>query len=238
MEDNYGSGQSFSANSYPSNASNTCQSSFIATLLTDFVADNDYNYPYNGYIFDNQIAQTFDSSEASSPPPTPDIISSFAGYPPESPLSVTTSTADSGHTYQDLCSPNYPLQSPTSSCSSISLASPSVTYDETKKQLIKDSLRLTIQSRRMAQGLNLIDHNDCSSNTNTESDTTTTDVTLSEVDTERRRRRRERNKVAATKCRNKKKLHSIKLHQVLSLWTCSTAIRSSVSLFRSVHWTL
>ena len=216
-------GQSYSTGSF---ASNVSQTNFFSSLLTDFVTETDYNYnSYQSYVYTDsgQNAQTFDSSEASSPPPTPDIISSFAAFAAESPLSssttTTTATVETTPTYQNLCSPlqtyNCPLQSPTSSCSSLSMASPSFTYDETKKQLIKDSLRLTIQSRRSAQGLDLMDACDMSSTTNTESDNTSTpDICLTEADSERRRRRRERNKVAATKCRNKKKLHSIKLHQV------------------------
>ncbi len=183
--------------------SNCSQTNFITSLFTDFETD----YYSNNLNFDSN---NFDSSEASSPPPTPDIISSFAGFSTESPLSTTPPI------YQNLCSPQYPLQSPTSSCSSMSIASPPITYHETRKKLIKDSLRLTIQSRRVAQGLDQIASNELSSHGNTESDTTSPDISLSQADSERRRRRRERNKVAATKCRNKKKLHSVQLVQVLN----------------------
>ncbi|CAG2109322.1 unnamed protein product [Medioppia subpectinata] len=204
--------------SYASGMGDESQSNFIATLLTDFVTTDgtgytdysDHRYP-SGYGYGGHTTYEA-SSEASSPPPTPDIISTFAGYTPADSPSIC-SAVHTPPTYQDLCSPMtassyHPLQSPTSSCSSMgggggggSLASPPITYHECRKQLIKDSLRLTIKSRREAQGLDLMDSSqDMSSNgNNTESDSNSPDVPLTRADTERRRRRRERNKVAATK---------------------------------------
>lgn len=76
------------------------------------------------------------------------------------------------------------------------LPSPVNTVEATKSALIKEGLKLQIRSKLQAAGVDA-----------TESllDETKIFKDLTEEDEERRRRRRERNKVAATKCRNKKK---------------------------------
>ncbi|GAB6033679.1 hypothetical protein CHUAL_013736 [Chamberlinius hualienensis] len=82
-------------------------------------------------------------------------------------------------------------------------ASPSSTpsIQATRTHLIKESLKVTIQSKRLANGQHL---------PSVETRTGFYDE-LTPEDEDRRRRRRERNKVAATKCRNKKKERTIHL---------------------------
>ena len=85
----------------------------------------------------------------------------------------------------------------------------STSFAQTKTKLIKDSLKVTIQSKRLAQGLNAIELTtdaDDSNSTNIESN-----ETLTCEDEERRRKRRERNKLAATRCRSKKKQYVCRL---------------------------
>ncbi|KAM3860968.1 cyclic AMP-dependent transcription factor ATF-3 [Diretmus argenteus] len=77
--------------------------------------------------------------------------------------------------------------------------------------LVKEELRLAIQTKRLSSGLSVDVSSDCNSSssepasghTATGRHTAKREVTFEEH--ERRKRRRERNKVAAAKCRNKKK---------------------------------
>ncbi|RWS11913.1 protein fosB-like protein [Dinothrombium tinctorium] len=78
----------------------------------------------------------------------------------------------------------------------------------TKHQLIKEGLKVTIQSKRIAMGLGQLSPEDLKAPSKEQPV-----QTISSEDEERRRRRRERNKIAATKCRNKKKFHVTKLSQ-------------------------
>ncbi|KAF8795993.1 fos-related antigen 2-like [Argiope bruennichi] len=138
---------------------------------------------------------TFDSDPDchSSAPPTPDIISgliSLTGGPSPSDLSSGS--------FGDLTSPEPDYHSASSPPSySIDVSK----VQATRTQLIKEGLKLTIQSRRMVQGLD---------NARPEYRMPPQEQ-LTPEDEDRRRRRRERNKVAATKCRNKKKERTGKL---------------------------
>lgn len=76
------------------------------------------------------------------------------------------------------------------------LPSPVNTVEATKSALIKEGLKLQIRSKLQAAGVDTPE---------SLLDETKIFKDLTEEDEERRRRRRERNKVAATKCRNKKK---------------------------------
>lgn len=133
---------------------------------------------------------TFDSDQEchSSAPPTPDVISGL--------ISLTggqyCSSEISSGSFGDLNSPEE-YQSTTSSPPACSMDVSRVRATRTK--LIKEGLKLTIQSRRMVHGLD-----------NVRSEYKMPPIEeLTTEDEDRRQRRRERNKVAATKCRNKKK---------------------------------
>ncbi|KAG0715089.1 Transforming protein v-Fos/v-Fox [Chionoecetes opilio] len=76
------------------------------------------------------------------------------------------------------------------------LPSPVSTLEATKSALIKEGLKLQIRSKLQAAGVDTPE---------SLLDETKIFKDLTEEDEQRRRRRRERNKVAATKCRNKKK---------------------------------
>ncbi|MCJ8750060.1 hypothetical protein PDJAM_G00195020 [Pangasius djambal] len=71
--------------------------------------------------------------------------------------------------------------------------------------LIKEELRYAIQNKRLSSGMSTAnsDHSGCSSDKPPELLGVKRELTVEEHD--RRKRRRERNKIAAAKCRNKKK---------------------------------
>ncbi|XP_054713256.1 cyclic AMP-dependent transcription factor ATF-3-like [Uloborus diversus] len=122
----------------------------------------------------------------SSAPPTPDVISGL--------ISLTGGSCPSeisSGSFGDLTSPEdyHSTSSPPSYPVDVS------SVKATRSKLIKEGLKLTIQSRRIIHGLD----NVRSEYRQPQQEELTTE------DEERRRRRRERNKVAATKCRNKKK---------------------------------
>lgn len=76
--------------------------------------------------------------------------------------------------------------------------------------LVKEELRLTIQSKRLSHGLSADVSSDASSSSEQLTEHLRTSKgsgkrELNPEEMERRRRRRERNKIAAAKCRNKKK---------------------------------
>ncbi|KAM4633037.1 cyclic AMP-dependent transcription factor ATF-3 [Polymixia lowei] len=72
--------------------------------------------------------------------------------------------------------------------------------------LVKEELRLSIQSRRLSNGLSADMSSDCASSSSDRApEHTGTRRELTGEEHERRKRRRERNKIAAAKCRNKKK---------------------------------
>ncbi|XP_035223604.1 activating transcription factor 3-like [Stegodyphus dumicola] len=139
---------------------------------------------------------SFDSDPdcQSSAPPTPDVISgiiSLTGGPCPSEISSGS--------FGDLTSPEeyHSTSSPPSYPVDVSRV------QATRSKLIKEGLKLTIQSRRMVHGLD---------NIRPEYKPPQREE-LTKEDEERRRRRRERNKVAATKCRNKKKERTGRLAQ-------------------------
>uniref|UniRef100_A0A4W5NY11 Activating transcription factor 3 n=1 Tax=Hucho hucho TaxID=62062 RepID=A0A4W5NY11_9TELE len=72
--------------------------------------------------------------------------------------------------------------------------------------LVKEELRYAIQHRRLSNGLSTDIMSDCaSSSSDRPSEATSVKRQATPEESERRKRRRERNKVAAAKCRNKKK---------------------------------
>ncbi|XP_023227397.1 activating transcription factor 3-like [Centruroides vittatus] len=122
--------------------------------------------------------------ERASSPQTTEILSSI--------MTWATSSMPSSYSQNDYYSDQSPL---TPSPQPMTPPTPTSSVQATRSYLIKEGLKLTIQSKRMALGLDQI-RPEFSSNTNNE---------LTPEDEERRLRRRERNKLAATKCRNKKK---------------------------------
>lgn len=100
---------------------------------------------------------------------------------------------------------------------STSATSAVTTFAETKSKLIKESLKITIQCKRRGKGLDVIelDDDDTLSGGNANDH-------LSMEDEERRRRRRERNKIAAERCRRKKKERVYRLHAEASALQAST----------------
>ncbi|XP_047099161.1 activating transcription factor 3 [Schistocerca piceifrons] len=80
-------------------------------------------------------------------------------------------------------------------------------------QLIKDSLKMTIQKKREATGSALLDDGAYGPERGPKAAKREGDDELTPEDEERRRRRRERNKIAATKCRLKKRERTVNLVQ-------------------------
>ncbi|XP_010880899.1 cyclic AMP-dependent transcription factor ATF-3 [Esox lucius] len=72
--------------------------------------------------------------------------------------------------------------------------------------LVKEELRYAIQNKRLSNGLSTDIMSDCaSSSSDRTSEAPSVKRETTPEESERRKRRRERNKVAAAKCRNKKK---------------------------------
>lgn len=123
--------------------------------------------------------------ERASSPHTTEILSNL--------MTWATSSMPSNYPQNDYYSDQSPL---TPSPQPMTPPTPTTSsVQATRSFLIKEGLKLTIQTKRMALGLGQIrpEFNCISSNE------------LTAEDEERRLRRRERNKLAATKCRNKKK---------------------------------
>ncbi|XP_061098890.1 cyclic AMP-dependent transcription factor ATF-3 [Conger conger] len=70
--------------------------------------------------------------------------------------------------------------------------------------LVKEELRFAIQNKRLSNGLSTV-MSDCISSSSDRSTEPPLKKEVTTADTDRRKRRRERNKIAAAKCRNKKK---------------------------------
>ncbi|KAG8197846.1 hypothetical protein JTE90_020123 [Oedothorax gibbosus] len=147
-----------------------------------------------------------------SAPPTPDIISGLISLGGPSPEDMS-----SGGSFGDMMSSPEDYHS-TSSPPSYSMDVSRV--QATRSKLIKEGLKLTIQSRRMVHGLD---------NVRPEYRQPLQEE-LTQEDEERRRRRRERNKVAATKCRNKKKERTGKLaEESETLETNNNALKTEIN---------
>lgn len=210
---------------YQQNDCSYSQSQVVNSFLNDFM-DNNNNFNCLNQKFDSDVFfKPLDTGN--SPPPTPDIITTFSNvvYPYQD--NTSSYSEPSPLVYQNMSSPPmYSEQSPSSislsspssaststSGTSFSLTTPSpLTVDETKTKLIKESLRLTIQNRRAAMGFD--DFCDLSNGSPAPKELSDSEPLLTIEDEERRKRRKERNKVAAAKCRNKKKQHSVHLVQV------------------------
>ncbi|XP_057377187.1 activating transcription factor 3-like isoform X2 [Daphnia carinata] len=112
-----------------------------------------------------------------------------ASTPGDGPSSPGEHASSSFSSFSSLCSsPATPSTPPAGGPPSI---------QNTRTYLIKEGLKLTIQSKRLASGRGSLE-SDQHGHLPLKDELTTEDE-------ERRRRRRERNKVAATKCRNRKK---------------------------------
>ncbi|KAG7460946.1 hypothetical protein MATL_G00204290 [Megalops atlanticus] len=70
--------------------------------------------------------------------------------------------------------------------------------------LVKEELRFAIQNKRLSNGLSSV-MSDCTSSTSERPTNLPVKREITPEENERRKRRRERNKIAAAKCRNKKK---------------------------------
>lgn len=70
--------------------------------------------------------------------------------------------------------------------------------------LVKEELRFAIQNKRLSNGLSAV-MSDCLSSSSERSTEPPVKKEATPEESERRKRRRERNKIAAAKCRNKKK---------------------------------
>lgn len=153
--------------------------------------------------------------ECTTTPRTPEILNLLSGAPFDNAATLH-SAHPPGLTQQlrSACaastpgdgpsSPGEPASSFSSSFSS-SPATPSTptvgppSIQNTRTYLIKEGLKLTIQSKRLASGRTSLQTQHLHVPFKDEMGQLTTE------DEDRRRRRRERNKVAATKCRNRKK---------------------------------
>ncbi|XP_013793890.2 cyclic AMP-dependent transcription factor ATF-3-like [Limulus polyphemus] len=137
-----------------------------------------------------------DSQKNRIRPQTPDVLSALIEMPnpPEAPTSYVLNSPP-----QSLLSPSSPS---TSSCS---IPSPTVSrppsVQATMSLLVKEGLKMTIQTKRKIQGKDqiVLEHREPSQD----------QLTLE--DKMRRMKRRERNKVAAAKCRKIKKERTYKL---------------------------
>lgn len=119
------------------------------------------------------------------------VAAGSASTPGDGPSSPGEHASSSFSSFSSLCS----------SPSSPPGANGHPSIQNTRTYLIKEGLKLTIQSKRLASGRSSLDpdqvlHSPLKDEIGHQ---------LTTEDEERRRRRRERNKVAATKCRNRKK---------------------------------
>lgn len=149
--------------------------------------------------------------ETNGPTPrTPEILNSLIAM--TNPLDNLY--GDAGHKVKNGPPTNVSTDS-NSSCSSSQLESPTAnppSVQHTCSQLIKAGLKLTIEQKRKfnQDGDDLIDLDKCKRPrkiecSESEEDKIKIEAGLTPEDEERRRRRRERNKIAATKCRLKKR---------------------------------
>ncbi|XP_028398801.1 cyclic AMP-dependent transcription factor ATF-3-like [Dendronephthya gigantea] len=84
------------------------------------------------------------------------------------------------------------------------VSAPEVELEETAEIPVKLGLRFAIESRRFANGLDIPE---------IETKPVKTEVDLTDEQAEKRKMRRERNKIAASKCRLKRKAQASKLEQ-------------------------
>lgn len=145
--------------------------------------------PDSGY-WDNNSWQRLPSCEQQ---PRDAEVLRLAAVQPQAPMEIAPVPVESPMTSSTPGSMNPPPTPP----------SPTDTFCFTpvRSELIKNCLKLTIKQRREALGLGDI---------TPEYKTPTTDC-LTKEDEEKRNKRRERNKIAASKCRNRKKERTVRL---------------------------
>jgi len=150
--------------------------------------------------------------ECMTTPRTPEILNLLSGAPFDNGGSFHSARAVT-HQLRSACAASTPGDGPSSpgepassfSSFSSSPATPSTpgvgppSIQNTRTYLIKEGLKLTIQSKRFASGRASLQAQHLQLPFKDEMGQLTTE------DEDRRQRRRERNKVAATKCRNRKK---------------------------------
>ncbi|XP_013778305.1 jun dimerization protein 2-like [Limulus polyphemus] len=126
-------------------------------------------------------------------PHTPEVLTTLVDMPDPTCSYFLTSSP------QSILSPSSPSTSSCSVPSPVLSRPPSV--QATMSLLVKEGLKMAIHTRRNVQGKNqvVLEYREPHQEK------------LTEEDEMRRRRRRERNKIAATKCRNKKKERTHKL---------------------------
>lgn len=156
-------------------------------------------------------------------PRTPEILNSLMAmtHPLDPAANSATPNSTTAAAVPDLCSPS----GGSSSSSGVLSGSPSrspQSLQHTRSLLIKEGLKLTLQTKRRHTSATSVSGASASGGSGDEDD----DLSgvsgggkrrkrdqLTPEDEERRRRRRERNKVAATKCRIKKRERTVNLVQ-------------------------
>ncbi|XP_026286921.1 activating transcription factor 3 isoform X2 [Frankliniella occidentalis] len=141
-------------------------------------------------------------------PRTPEILNSLMAMSHPLDPFANSSTPNASAAVPELGSPNG--VSGSSLVGSPGRSPPSLQH--TRSQLIKEGLKLTLQTKRRHTSAT-----SCASvsgaSGDEDDDSVTSGKRLTPEDEERRRRRRERNKVAATKCRIKKRERTVNLVQ-------------------------
>lgn len=162
----------------------------------------------------NAVNNLLSVESACTTPRTPEILNSLIAM--TNPLDNYTFGDDLSKTTSGLLA-TLSNDSNSSSCSQIE--SPTTTppsIQHTCSQLIKAGLKLSIEQKRKhnSESEDLLDLDHCKRIKKSESDSEDRkNDGLTAEDEERRRRRRERNKIAATKCRLKKREKTINLIQ-------------------------
>ncbi|KAG8226270.1 hypothetical protein J437_LFUL004827 [Ladona fulva] len=192
----------------------------LATSASTLAVENSCTTPKTPEILNSLIAMTnpFDSCypngmSANNPSPLATSAPRIAASPPGQPQGNTTPG------YTNASSPS-PATASSSRVMVTMHSPPSVQH--TCSQLIKEGLKLTIQTKRRQSRRDTVNSNSM----DTDGDDPYGDSSPSSVDSkaprkeeltpedeERRRRRRERNKIAATKCRLKKRERTVNLVQ-------------------------
>lgn len=163
----------------------------------------------------NAVNNLLSVDNACTTPRTPEILNSLIAM--TNPLDNYTFGEDQSKTAT--IGPLTSLSNDSNSSSCSQLESPTTTppsIQHTCSQLIKAGLKLSIEQKRKhnSESEDLLDLDHCKRIKKSESDSEERkNEGLTAEDEERRRRRRERNKIAATKCRLKKREKTINLIQ-------------------------
>uniref|UniRef100_U5EER6 Putative activating transcription factor 3 n=1 Tax=Corethrella appendiculata TaxID=1370023 RepID=U5EER6_9DIPT len=205
----------------------------------------------------NPLEYSFPSTPATGSPSTATILtdnSTISNLQQQSPIASSATTATSHHTTNGHLSMSHTDSHSNSSDSPLdSPAGPPSTpsVQQTRSQLIKAGVKLLIQNKRKHSGGESSDGNETiyrvrrDTRISTSATTATTDQTsddefecsggnkmgkLTPEDEDRRKRRRERNKIAATKCRMKKRERTVNLvNESEALETQNKDLKSQVN---------